>query len=138
MRASFFLQGRWASANPALRAPPGGAGHLIGNHSTSHSPMPELTDDGIRASVTDAGEAIAEAAGVDPRPWFRCPYGEGQDDPRVRGLLDGLGYRNVDWDVDANDWERRARAPTSCAGGCATACARTATARACCCTPGRT
>jgi peptidoglycan-N-acetylglucosamine deacetylase len=105
VRATFFLQGRWTSAHPQLARGLAEHGHVIGNHSTSHAPIPELTDDGIRASVTDAGEAIAEATGVDPRPWFRCPYGEGQHDPPIRGLLDELGYRVIDWDVDANDWE---------------------------------
>jgi peptidoglycan-N-acetylglucosamine deacetylase len=104
-RASFFLQGRWTSANPVLARSLAEHGHVIGNHSTSHARMPELTDEGVRASVTDAGEAITEATGVDPRPWFRCPYGAGQDDPHIRDLLDGMGYRVIDWDVDANDWE---------------------------------
>jgi len=104
-RASFFLQGRWTSANPVLARSLAEHGHVIGNHSTSHARMPELTDEGVRASVADAGEAIAEATGVDPRPWFRCPYGAGQDDPHIRELLDGMGYRVIDWDVDANDWE---------------------------------
>ena len=39
------------------------------------------------------------------RPWFRCPFGGGDDDPRVLGALEALGYRNVDWDVELEDWE---------------------------------
>jgi peptidoglycan/xylan/chitin deacetylase (PgdA/CDA1 family) len=105
VRATFFLQGRWASANPALARTLAEHGHVIGNHANAHARIPELTEDGIRASVSDARAAIEDASGVDPRPWFRCPYGAGQDDPRIQALLDELGYRVVDWDVDANDWE---------------------------------
>jgi peptidoglycan/xylan/chitin deacetylase (PgdA/CDA1 family) len=103
-RASFFVQGRWAAAHPALARRIAEQGHLIGNHSNSHAPMDMLTDDGIRDSVRKAEDAIKAAAGVSPRPWFRCPYGQGDDDPRVLDVLAGLGYRNIGWDVDHEDW----------------------------------
>jgi len=103
-RASFFVQGRWAAANPALVRRIAEQGHLIGNHSNSHAPMDMLTDDGIRDSLRKAEDAIEAATGVSPRPWFRCPYGQGDDDPRVLDVLAGLGYRNVGWDVDHEDW----------------------------------
>ncbi len=79
-------------------------GHLIGNHGTSHAPMTMLTDEGIRASLSGAEESIRRITGTDPRPWFRCPYGEGEHDPRVLEILAQLGYRNVGWDVDTRDW----------------------------------
>ena len=99
-------------------------GHVIGNHSNSHARMSELTDDGIRASITDAGEAIVEACRASiPRPWFRCPYGEGQDDPRIRGLLDGWATASCDWDVDPNDWEAGAGGRRAASAGARRACA---------------
>ena len=49
--------------------------------------------------------------GVDPRPWFRCPFGDGMDDPTVLAGLDRLGYRSVGWDVDALDWQANATGP---------------------------
>ena len=104
-RATFFIQGRWAAANPGLARRIAGDGHLIGNHSNSHAPMDMLTDEGIRDSVGKAERAIEAAAGVSPRPWFRCPYGQGDDDPRVVEVLDGIGYRNVGWDIDHKDWK---------------------------------
>jgi peptidoglycan/xylan/chitin deacetylase (PgdA/CDA1 family) len=105
VRATFFIQGRWAAANPGLARRIAGGGHLIGNHSNSHAPMDMLTDEGIRDSVVKAERAIEAATGVSPRPWFRCPYGQGEHDPRVLDVLDGIGYRNVGWDVDHKDWE---------------------------------
>jgi len=105
VRATFFVQSRWAKANPSLARRIADDGHLVGNHSTYHARMTLLSDEGIRADVSEAGEAIAEIAGVETRPWFRCPFGDGHDDPRVAGALEELGYRNVHWDVETEDWE---------------------------------
>ena len=79
-RATFFVQARWAMANPSLVRRIADEGHVIGNHSTYHARMTLLSDDGLRTDVRQAGETIAELAGVDPRPWFRCPFGDGHDD----------------------------------------------------------
>lgn len=103
--ATFFIQGRWALSHPDVARTIAAAGHLVGNHSHHHAPMQHLNDDGLRTDVTRAGDAIRTICGVDPTPWFRCPFGEGRDDPRVLGVLEGLGYRNVHWDVELQDWE---------------------------------
>jgi peptidoglycan/xylan/chitin deacetylase (PgdA/CDA1 family) len=66
--------------------------------------MPLLHDDGLRADVLDAQAAIEDATGKDPRPWFRCPFGAGSDDERVIDGLRSLGYRNVHWHVELEDW----------------------------------
>ena len=105
VRATFFLQGRWASAYPAQAERIVAAGHLVGNHSHHHAPMNALTDDGIRADVRKAEETIRALAGVDPKPWFRCPFGAGAHDPRVLARLTELGYRNVGWNVNPYDWD---------------------------------
>ena len=105
VRATFFLQGRWVRAQPEVARRVAEEGHLVGNHSHYHTRMRLLTAEGFRTDVLDAERAIAEVVGVDPRPWFRLPFGSGHGDRRLAGLLDELGYRNVGWDVDAFDWE---------------------------------
>jgi peptidoglycan/xylan/chitin deacetylase (PgdA/CDA1 family) len=102
--ATFFVQGRWAGANHELACRIRDDGHLLGNHSYYHAPMDFLTDAGIRDSVTRAEEVILAVTGSDPRPWFRCPYGAGEVDPRVLGILAELGYANVTWDFETDDW----------------------------------
>src|SRR4051812_31957029 len=104
VRATFFLQGRWVLAQPALARRIRDAGHLIGNHSHHHAPMPILTDQGLRRDVRDAEDAIVAVTATDPRPRFRCPFGEGADDERVLRVLGELGYRDHRWDVDPQDW----------------------------------
>jgi peptidoglycan-N-acetylglucosamine deacetylase len=105
VRATFFLQGRWTSAYPSTARRIAEAGHLVGNHSDHHAHVTEFSDEGLRADVSEAEEVIREVTGADPRPWFRCPFGDGNDDERVLRLLDGLGYRNVHWDIEGFDWE---------------------------------
>jgi peptidoglycan/xylan/chitin deacetylase (PgdA/CDA1 family) len=105
VRATFFLQGRWARVYPELARAIAEAGHLIGNHSHHHAPMDGLLDGLFREDVRDAEEWIERSTGTDPRPWFRCPFGSGMEDERVLGLLAELGYRHVGWDVDPRDWE---------------------------------
>jgi peptidoglycan/xylan/chitin deacetylase (PgdA/CDA1 family) len=104
-RATFFLQGRWATAYPDLAATIVRAGHLVGNHSDAHAPMPDLSDHGLAVDIEKAEASIRRVTGTNPRPWFRCPFGAGANDPRVLAALAAHGYQNVRWDIDAADWE---------------------------------
>ena len=105
VRVTSFVQGRWAGTHPELAGRIGADGHLIGNHTYHHAPLSLMTDEGIRHTVTRAEEVIvSRTGGAAARPWFRCPYGDGEHDERVLGVLAGLGYRNVGWDVDPFDW----------------------------------
>jgi peptidoglycan/xylan/chitin deacetylase (PgdA/CDA1 family) len=103
--ATFFIQGRWAEAFPPTARRIGRDGHLVGNHSFYHARMPLLSASGLATDVRDAQASIIQHAGVDPRPWFRCPFGSGADDPRLVARLAALGYREVGWDVSSDDWE---------------------------------
>jgi peptidoglycan/xylan/chitin deacetylase (PgdA/CDA1 family) len=104
VRGTFFVQGRWAEAHPTTARRIAGANHLVGSHSHYHARMPLLSADGLAKDVRDAEEMIREHAGVDPRPWFRCPFGAGADDPALVGRLAALGYREIGWDIDPEDW----------------------------------
>ena len=103
--STWFLQGRWVEAEPELARRVARDGHLVGSHSFYHARLPLLTDAGLETDVAEAERVIREVVGVDPRPWFRCPFGAGADDPRVLGVLAGRGYRDVGADVVLDDWE---------------------------------
>jgi peptidoglycan-N-acetylglucosamine deacetylase len=102
---TWFLQGRWVESDPTLARRVAGDGHLVGNHSFYHARLPLLTNDGLATDVTEAEQVIRDAVEVDPRPWFRCPFAAGADDPRVLGVLAALGYREIGADVILEDWE---------------------------------
>ena len=115
--ATWFLQGRWVEAEPVLARRVATDGHLVGNHSFYHARLPLLTDDGIAADIRAAGDVIREVVGVDPRPWFRCPFSAGSDDPRVLGIVEAQGYREVGADVVLDDWEPERTGPAIAADG---------------------
>jgi peptidoglycan/xylan/chitin deacetylase (PgdA/CDA1 family) len=100
--ATFFLTGEWAAANPdgvaAIRA----GGHRVGNHTMTHAHLPALSDAGLRDEVLGAQEAI-RAAGADPRPLFRFPFGDRDD--RTIAAVNDLGYVAVRWTVDSLGWQ---------------------------------
>ncbi len=103
--ATTFVQGRWAEAYPETARRIGSSGHLVGSHTHYHVRLPLLTDAGITEDLRDAESAIQEMVGADPRPWFRCPFGAGMDDPRVLAAIAAAGYRHIGWDVDGQDWQ---------------------------------
>ncbi len=110
VRATAFVQGRWAQASPTLSRTLAEAGHLIGCHSHFHARMPMLTRRGLTSDVLSATRAIVDSTGVDPRPWFRCPFGALDRGTAVLDQLRTLGYRNVGWNVDSRDWASRGTA----------------------------
>lgn len=112
--ATFFVQGRWAEAYPATARRIADEGHVVGNHSHHHARSPLFSDRGLREDVDAARDAIVRATGRDPRPWFRCPFGDGADDPRVLAVIAAAGYRHVGWHVEVEDWEP-ARTPEAIA-----------------------
>ena len=96
--------GRWARSQPTIARRIADDGHLVGHHSHYHARARLLTDAGLATDVAEAAEAIV-AIRVPILAWFRCPFGAGHDDPKVLTTLASLGYRNVHWHVELEDWE---------------------------------
>ena len=107
LEATFFLQGRWVEAYPELARRIADR-YLVGSHSHFHARMPLFSPEGLREDLAAAEEAIRDATGVDPHPWFRCPFGTGADDPDLIASLADLGYRHVGWHVEAYEWDQGA------------------------------
>jgi peptidoglycan-N-acetylglucosamine deacetylase len=105
VRATFFVQGRWAEAFPALARRMADEGHLVGSHTFYHARVPLLTEDGFDEDLHETERVLLEVSGVDPRPWFRLPFGAGADDEAIIRRIETLGYRHVGWDVELYEWE---------------------------------
>ncbi|KRE82713.1 polysaccharide deacetylase family protein [Arthrobacter sp. Soil764] len=99
---TFFLTGNWAANNPQSVARIVAAGHRVANHSMTHPGFTGLGNEQIIQQVRGAEEAIL-AAGADPRPLFRFPYGE--RDARTIAAVNSLGYVAVRWTVDTLGWK---------------------------------
>ena len=99
--ATFFLTGQWVDDNPQGVAVIHADGHRLGNHSMTHPHFPALPDQAIRDEVRGAEGRIL-AAGADPRPLFRFPFGD--RDERTIAAVNDLGYIAVRWTVDTLGW----------------------------------
>jgi peptidoglycan/xylan/chitin deacetylase (PgdA/CDA1 family) len=102
VQGTFFVTGQWAAAHPDGVAAIVAGGHRVGNHSVSHPHLPALSDQALRDEVLGAEETI-RAAGADPRPLFRFPFGD-RDDRTITAVND-LGYVAVRWTVDTLGWQ---------------------------------
>jgi peptidoglycan/xylan/chitin deacetylase (PgdA/CDA1 family) len=100
--ATFFLTGQWVDNNPHGVAVIHADGHRLGNHSMTHPHLPALPDPAIRDEVQGAEQRIL-AAGADPRPLFRFPFGD--RDERTIAAVNDLGYVAVRWTVDTLGWK---------------------------------
>jgi peptidoglycan/xylan/chitin deacetylase (PgdA/CDA1 family) len=110
VRGTFFLTGQWAAAHPDGVAAIVAAGHRVGNHSVSHPHLPALSDEEIRNEVQGAEQTI-RAAGADPRPLFRFPFGDRDD--RTIAAVNDLGYVGVRWTVDTLGWQGTSQGGTA-------------------------
>lgn len=107
IKATYFVQGRWAEAFPDQARRIGEDGHLIGNHSHFHAQMQMFTEAAIRQDIKMAEDVISSIIKVDPAPWFRSPFGAGADDVRLQAALAETGYRQVLWNASGDDWDHR-------------------------------
>jgi peptidoglycan/xylan/chitin deacetylase (PgdA/CDA1 family) len=99
---TFFLTGNWVEANPGGVGQIVSAGHRVANHSMTHPGFTGLDDGQIAQQVRGAEQSIL-AAGADPRPLFRFPFGE--RDARTIAAVNNLGYVAVRWTVDTLGWK---------------------------------
>jgi peptidoglycan/xylan/chitin deacetylase (PgdA/CDA1 family) len=104
IRATFFIVGSWARANPERVIAIRDAGHQVGNHSYAHCSMTRMTETGIIEDLTACHDVLAEL-GIETRPWFRAPYGElAGDAVGVEAAIKRAGYRHVHWHARGEDW----------------------------------
>ncbi|MFC6237982.1 polysaccharide deacetylase family protein [Longivirga aurantiaca] len=99
---TFFLTGRWVQVYPREAQAIADAGHVIGNHTMTHLHSTAVPDSVLLKEIRDAALTIRAATGVDPRPWFRFPYGE-RTEADVR-LVNAHGYVCVSWGLDTLGW----------------------------------
>lgn len=103
--ATFFCIGRNVTAHPELTARITSEGHLLGNHTYTHSNatnffgLARLTEE-----MTRTQSAMRDAAGVAP-VYFRPPMG--LSNPRVFKAADALGLNVVGWTARGIDTQIR-------------------------------
>ena len=101
VRATFFLVGRYAQAEPDLVRRIAEAGHLIGNHSWSHPNLALTAPSRILDELARTSDALAQITGQ-PVGYFRPPFGARR--PSVLHTARGLGMKPVLWNAITSDW----------------------------------
>jgi peptidoglycan/xylan/chitin deacetylase (PgdA/CDA1 family) len=106
VKATYFLVGQMASANPSVVRRIYNEGHTIGTHSQNHPRFERLSMRRVEREVDDGINSIRAALGDAKAlsPFFRIPY-LGRTNAIERFLE---GKQLVTWsaDVDTNDWWR--------------------------------
>ena len=98
VKATFFLVDFWAKDYPDDVKLIASRGHDIGNHSTTHPDMANLSEQEISQELNTTAETIESLTGKRPT-LFRPPYGSYSD--RLINTADSLGYQTIQWSVDA-------------------------------------
>ena len=102
VKATFFLVGFWVDKYPHQVEEIFKRGHEIGNHSTTHPHMSQLSREKIAEELSMTDKKITEITNVKPRV-FRAPFGD-YNDLLIQTARD-LEYNTIQWDIDSLDWK---------------------------------
>jgi len=104
-KATFFMVGRMAAADPAMVQEVANAGHTVAAHTFSHARIPDLSSQALKEEIELGFSAVSMALGAPAAPFFRYPYlaASGRADAYMR-------ERNISSftiDVDSRDFRTR-------------------------------
>lgn len=102
IKSTFFLVGFWVDKYPDDVKEIAKRGHDVGNHSTTHPNMSQLSKEKMIEELSITGKKIEELTGVKPT-LFRPPFGD-YNDLLIRTCREE-GYYTIQWDVDSLDWK---------------------------------
>lgn len=101
VRATFFLLGGFAQAQPELVRRIAAEGHLIGNHSWSHPHLSRTSADKVREELLHTSTVLEQITGA-PVEFFRPPFGARR--PAVFRIARELGLKLTLWNAMTSDW----------------------------------
>jgi peptidoglycan/xylan/chitin deacetylase (PgdA/CDA1 family) len=102
VRATFFLIGRFVRQRPEIARAIRAAGHLVGNHTTTHPVLLFQSPKRVREELAGCNAAIEDALG-EPVRYFRPPHGARR--PDVLHTAHELGLTPVLWNAMGYDWK---------------------------------
>lgn len=98
VKATFFLVGERIQWNEDLVLRMKEEGHLIGNHSYSHTDLTKLSEEELLKEINETNRLIEEITG-EPVEFIRPPCGYWNDE-----LAKKVNMTPVFWNVDPLDW----------------------------------
>ncbi|MFC3882525.1 polysaccharide deacetylase family protein [Bacillus songklensis] len=103
VKATFFLEGRWAKNNPDMAKMIVAAGHEIGNHSFSHPNMKIISENQIKDELQKTNDVIQSVTGETCK-WFAPPSGSYRQE--VVDIASQMKMGTIMWSVDTIDWQK--------------------------------
>ncbi|AFC28766.1 delta-lactam-biosynthetic de-N-acetylase [Paenibacillus mucilaginosus] len=104
-KANFFIAGYNVKKDPDFVRQLVKDGHLVANHTMTHSDMNEQTDEQIVKEIKDYEKLYKEVTGENIQPYFRFPYG--RYNMHILKTVSDMGYTSVFWSTAMRDWEPR-------------------------------
>ncbi|HEY1986968.1 MAG TPA: polysaccharide deacetylase family protein [Terracidiphilus sp.] len=105
VKATFFLVGHFAEAEPRLTRSIADGGHLVGNHSWSHPNLARTATRRVREELERTSTTLEQITGKRVQ-YFRPPFGARR--PAVLRTARALGMTPVMWNAMTSDWALRA------------------------------
>ena len=106
-KATFFMVGRMAVADPEMVREVAKRGHTIGTHTWSHRHLNTLTPSQAQGEIELGLSAVQHALGQPVAPFFRFPYLADS-----KSLLARLGARDIAvFSIDADSFDYRTPSP---------------------------
>lgn len=102
IKATFFIVGSWADKYPDMVKSINSEGHELGNHSTTHLKMTDLSRNTVLSEIRDTDQKIKQITGKSAI-LFRAPFGEYNS--TVLSAASELKYKSIKWDIDSFDWK---------------------------------
>jgi len=100
--ATFFLVGQNTQRDIETAKRTVAEGHKIGNHSLTHTFLPQLTNASVVKEIQTTEDILKQIHGNQDIKLFRPPYGG--INLSVENATDKLGLKTFLWDVDPRDW----------------------------------
>ena len=76
---------------------------MVGNHTTTHPSMPDLSIDELKKEITECADYMYEQTGYEMDPYLRPPMGEYSE--RTLKLTQDMGYQSIFWSIAYKDYD---------------------------------
>lgn len=102
VKATFFITGDYAKAEPELVKRMIAEGHVVGNHTWKHYSMPEKSLDTCRNEIKELHDYVQQNYNYEMKV-FRPPMGEFSE--QTLAVTQEMGYKTMFWSFAYKDWD---------------------------------
>jgi len=102
VKATFYVEGKWAKENKKYVEMIQEENHLIGNHAYNHPNMAQISKKEMHMQIDKTNDVLEAITGKRPI-WFAPPSGSFNE--QVVSVAHDLDMETILWTVDTIDWQ---------------------------------